>query len=1195
MIIGRNFLCYKKVSDGAVSVLLEHKQKGGTLLFEKGVVAELEQLETDEIKKSYTKAFDAYVFIGALKLHIGDEYFIFLFFVDGCSSVGKINEHEVFRITSCIHLQLQESTEVVARVADVQKLLSSGNFFFSCSANGNNTFDLSLCAQRRHLQEQPDSRFFWNHALHLHLQRFNIDCNEWLVRIMCGYIQIRTVYVGSSQAKACLISRLSCERAGTRFNVRGTNDDGHVANFVETEQIILLDDCETSFVQTRGSVPVFWEQPGVQVGSHKIKFSRGHEASSPAFERHLASLKSIYGYQLLVNLLGRKEGEHSLSTAYKDHLKASCHSFDTHIIMFDYHYHCRGGKTENLKSLVDKAQASVDNFGFFAFTGDEIVKSQIGTIRTNCVDCLDRTNAVQTRFGQTVLVDQLASIGLTDKSIPSRFQEVYKSMWLQNGDQISKLYSGTGALDSGIKGTLASKFHDGAVSVKRAFVNNFLDGSKQEAIDILLLGNTFIGSIGERARALLNASFLHSSPKILKELCYQHEVFTNTSEIRVCCGTWNVNGGKHFRSIAYKHMSMHDWLLDYYAKSPEGILDKEEEFSRPPDIYALGFEEIVDLNANNIISTSSTQKKEWGSELQRVISRDHPYVLLTAEQLVGVCLYVFVRVHHLPFIRDVAVDTVKTGLKGSTGNKGAVAIRLLFHSTSLCFVCAHLAAGQSNVAERNSNYHDISKRISFPMGSVLSSHDYVFWCGDFNYRIDLPNEEVKSMIKDKRWPELRASDQLSVQKAEGKVFKSFREGPIRFAPTYKYDLFSDDYDTSEKMRCPAWTDRVLWYRKQYKKVEPSAERETEGDVDAVTEKRDVAQPLNAWNPGRILYYGRAELKTSDHRPVIAVVAIQLQIVDQKKLAKVHNEKMKSLGPANPTVVIEVDNSVCDLPEDYEINVENALELFQQCGDIVLIRAVEDQILLTYEDGRSALAALELSGKMLDDVPILVSLKSAETLSKTEPSIHALVSLGNDDDSETDEHGFTLSELLTHSRRNTRSNSILLPEKLSEQANFLDDDDDETRSVDDFLEGDSDSGEELLEGDSQEIILKRQQEMVDSDEEEEKETEERSKASPARPVNPPQRPSNPPKRPAAPPKRPSAPTKPPRPNSATPINDAAVCSKDYKVVPEKDINILRSQTSFSEFDPLSQKAERVKPERPLDLNRPLLSPATTSSH
>lgn len=50
-----------------------------------------------------------------------------------------------------------------------------------------------------------------------------------------------------------------------RFNVRGTNDEGHVANFVETEQVIFLDNEITSYIQTRGSVPLFWEQPGVQV------------------------------------------------------------------------------------------------------------------------------------------------------------------------------------------------------------------------------------------------------------------------------------------------------------------------------------------------------------------------------------------------------------------------------------------------------------------------------------------------------------------------------------------------------------------------------------------------------------------------------------------------------------------------------------------------------------------------------------------------------------------------------------------------------------------------------------------------------------------------------------------------------------------------------------------------------------------
>ncbi len=86
-------------------------------------------------------------------------------------------------------------------------------------------------------------------------------------------------------------------------------------------------------------------------------------------------------------------------------------------------------------------------------------------------------------------------------------------------------------------------------------------------------------------------------------MCSRYEEYTKTSQIRICCGTWNVNGGKHFRSIAYKHMSMHDWLLDYHTKAPEGIIDREGDFNQPPDIFALGFEEIVDLNANNIIST----------------------------------------------------------------------------------------------------------------------------------------------------------------------------------------------------------------------------------------------------------------------------------------------------------------------------------------------------------------------------------------------------------------------------------------------------------------------------------------------------------------------------------------------------------------------------------------------------------------
>jgi len=61
---------------------------------------------------------------------------------------------------------------------------------------------------------------------------------------------------------------------------------------------------------------------------------------------------------------------------------------------------------------------------------------------------------------------------------------------------------------------------------------------------------------------------------------------------------------------------------------------------------------------------------------------------------------------------------------------------------------------------------------------------------------------------------LNKSFNFKVQQEQGNVFKNFQEGPITFAPTYKYDLFSDDYDTSEKCRQPAWTDRVLWKRRK---------------------------------------------------------------------------------------------------------------------------------------------------------------------------------------------------------------------------------------------------------------------------------------------------------------------------------------------------------------------------------------------
>ena len=146
-----------------------------------------------------------------------------------------------------------------------------------------------------------------------------------------------------------------------------------------------------------------------------------------------------------------------------------------------------------------------------------------------------------------VLEKQLQAIGLSDKpQIASRFVETYKSMWVMNGDACARIYAGTGALEG------KSKLKDTSLSVARTIQNNLLDSNKQEAMEILLSGKALNNDYADRVRSLLTPNFMHLPPKVLEALCDRHLEYTTPKKIKVCVGTWNVNGGKHFNSIVYK-------------------------------------------------------------------------------------------------------------------------------------------------------------------------------------------------------------------------------------------------------------------------------------------------------------------------------------------------------------------------------------------------------------------------------------------------------------------------------------------------------------------------------------------------------------------------------------------------------------------------------------------------------------------
>jgi hypothetical protein len=246
------------------------------------------------------------------------------------------------------------------------------------------------------------------------------------------------------------------------------------------------------------------------------------------------------------------------------------------------------------------------------------------------------------------------------------------------------------------------------------------------------------------------------------------------------------------------------------------------------------------------------------------------YIMLRSEQLVGTALMLIIKSELTGVIRNVEMATRKTGLRGMAGNKGAVGIRFEYHDTSFCFITAHLAAGHSNVEERNNDYWTIANGLQFLRGKGIASHDNVIWLADTNYRIDLENDVVRRLAQADELDQLVASDQLVRMMDSQAAFLSYEEGPLLFRPTYKYDLHSDVYDSSEKMRIPAWTDRILF--------------------------RGDQLDLNS--------YSRAEIRSSDHRPVYALFRASVRIVDIAKRTALSQQLLRNVTSTAPGEKLE---------------------------------------------------------------------------------------------------------------------------------------------------------------------------------------------------------------------------------------------------------------------------------------------------
>ncbi|KAI3519099.1 hypothetical protein L1887_08124 [Cichorium endivia] len=437
--------------------------------------------------------------IGMLKLLAGS----YLLVITDRESVGTYLGHPFFKVLSlkvfpCDH-SLRNSPEEQKRMeAEFSNLLKvaekTHGLYFSYDVN------ITLSAQRLNelgdeskllpLWRQAEPRFLWNNYM---LEVF-IDnkLDPYMLPVIQGSFQTFQSAIGLDIIDVTLIARRCTRRTGTRLWRRGADSDGYVANFVESEQIIQLKGFTASFVQVRGSMPFIWEQIVDLTYKPKFDIVRPEEAPRVA-ERHFLDLRKKYGNVFAVDLVNTDGGEGRLTEQFATSVQDIL-SDDVKYLHFDFHRICGHVHFERLSILYDQIEDFlIKNRYYLLNEKGEQVEKQIGVVRTNCVDCLDRTNVTQSMIGRKMLEFQLQRLGVFDANETigtySNFDDCYKILWANHGDDISIQYSGTPALKGDFvrfgKRTTQGILKDGWNALMRYYLNNFVDGTKQDSIDLL--------------------------------------------------------------------------------------------------------------------------------------------------------------------------------------------------------------------------------------------------------------------------------------------------------------------------------------------------------------------------------------------------------------------------------------------------------------------------------------------------------------------------------------------------------------------------------------------------------------------------------------------------------------------------------------------------------------------------------------
>ncbi|KAK7196425.1 inositol/phosphatidylinositol phosphatase [Novymonas esmeraldas] len=481
----------------------------------------------------------------------------------------------------------------------------------------------------------------------------------------------------------------------------------------------------------------------------------------------------------------------------------------------------------------------------------------------------------------------------------------------------------------------------------RAFPN-----PEWQTVEDIFRKRTAFGFLAPTSAAAGADSAAATDAWVQQEIAYYEANYTTVEDLSVCVTTFNVGCKKPALP-----------LTGLASLTSGGGADGAPV--RPTDLIVVAMQE-VDMSATALFKNETEAAAPWVAGLNAAIGADSSnsssssgsggagasaYYAFPPKQLVGLLLCVFIRRPLLSAVAEFSIATVATGALGSMGNKGAVGLHLVLHRTSICLITAHLAAGQASVSKRNEDINTIFKSMDFNstrraemqinasanmtidesafLELYPRDHDIIIVAGDLNYRLALPYETAVQLASAGRFSELLQYDQLQHEmKSPHTPWLNFICFTPTHPPTYRFDIGTDVYDTSEKRRIPSYTDRIcVWSRRKS------------------MESRIHLDRLSAI----------MEVRSSDHKPVQALVRLPVSVEVPAQKAQVMaslREKVAGVGLAQASsakISLSTSKLAFHAQSFHRCGTQETVTV-QNCGDCVAVVRVVRQREGDYAEG-----------------------------------------------------------------------------------------------------------------------------------------------------------------------------------------------------------------------------------------------------